>query len=168
MERDVFGRLLAIGIENKIDIETCLSFPLAPIPPALSQYNGDMHQTPKSKLALSLKSMTEFSSLINEDVYLIDCFHFLRTIGTIPQSYGKISEYIFKKICSTTAKEIHFVGNVYRSPSIKDCEQEINTPYQITGESQNRDNNFGKSLSNANFKKALMKFSSEHWIYLFQ
>lgn len=34
MERDIFGRLLAINIDKQINIEHCLTFPLAPMPPA--------------------------------------------------------------------------------------------------------------------------------------
>lgn len=149
MERDIFGRLLALSLKHQIDIDTCLSFPLAPLPPALSQYNGDMFQTPKSKLATALKNhitITENPENINEDVYLIDGFHLLRTMGTVPQMYGKISGHILQKICNTTAKEIHLIFDIYKTPSIKDperCKRRTqNTPYQIFGETQSRDTNF--------------------------
>ncbi|CAG4994332.1 unnamed protein product [Parnassius apollo] len=41
MERDIFGRLLVIAINQKVDIGYCLSFPLAPLPPALFHCSGD-------------------------------------------------------------------------------------------------------------------------------
>lgn len=47
MERDIFGRLLAISLDNKIDMTQCLSYPLSPAPPALVQCTGEMHKTDK-------------------------------------------------------------------------------------------------------------------------
>lgn len=44
-ERDIFGRLLAINLEKKINVEYCLTFPLAPIPPAFFSCTGDMLKT---------------------------------------------------------------------------------------------------------------------------
>lgn len=67
MERDVFGRLLAIGLKKKIDVEYCLTFPLAPAPPALFQCSGEMFKTTKSTLADYLKSQIKLSNRYRRD-----------------------------------------------------------------------------------------------------
>lgn len=170
MERDIFGRLLSLSLEHRIDIETCLSFALAPIPPALPQYNGDMIKTAKSKPATALKNHLKSANsaeTFEKDIYVIDGFHFLRTLGNILQNYGKISEIILRKICNTTAREIHLIFDRYHSPSIKDMEHEKrgiqNIPYQISGHTQSRYTNFMKSLNNDCFKEALIQFLAQHW-----
>lgn len=123
MESDVFGRLLAITLEKEVDIVACLSYPLPPAPPALCQYNGDMHKTDKSMLAKVLKSSVDSVPPVNVDIDIIDGFYFLYTIGaSLPQSFEKVSETILVKICNTGASEIHIVFDRYFSPSIKDYE----------------------------------------------
>lgn len=52
MDRNVFGRLLAIMLDKKEDMEIFLSYSLAPAPPALVQCNGDMHKTQKAALKI--------------------------------------------------------------------------------------------------------------------
>ena len=78
MERDVFGRLLAIAVQKIENIENCLKYRLYPAPPSLCQYNGDMHKADKSKLAKIVKSkISQSQSLVDIDVDVIDGFHFL-------------------------------------------------------------------------------------------
>ena len=55
MERDIFGRLLASSIDKEINIEHCLTFPLASLPPALLSCTAEMLKTNKSALAKILK-----------------------------------------------------------------------------------------------------------------
>lgn len=42
IEKDMFGLMLALSVKNHVAIDTCMSFPLAPVPPSLFHYNGDM------------------------------------------------------------------------------------------------------------------------------
>lgn len=74
MERDIFGRLLAISIKKKINLEHCLTFRLAPMPPALFSYTGEMLKIPKSTFANNLKSQMEMVEPTNINVEIIDGF----------------------------------------------------------------------------------------------
>lgn len=167
MERDVFGRLLAISINKKIKIESCLTYPLAPMPPALFSSSGEMFKTQKSVLAKTLKSRTEMVEPTNIDVEIIDGFYFLHQIGSsLPQTFEKIAESIIIKLCSTNATEIHIIFDRYFSPSIKDAErkgrQEFDIPYNITGPQQKRPNDFLQNLQKYRFKDALVQFLANY------
>ena len=71
MERDIFGRLLAISIDKKINIEHCLTFPLTPMPSALFSCTGEiMLKIDKSALAEILKSEVEMVEPAHIDVKL--------------------------------------------------------------------------------------------------
>ncbi|KAH9635594.1 hypothetical protein HF086_012263 [Spodoptera exigua] len=168
MERDVFGRLLAISLNKKINFEYCLTFPLAPLPPALFSCTGEMLKTTKSTLAKILKPKTEMVQPTHINVEIIDGFYYLHLIGSsIAQTFDKIAESILIKICSTNATEIHLIFDRYLSPSIKDSEREsrkeFNIPYNISGPQQTRPKNFLQSLKNYRFKEALVQFLADYW-----
>lgn len=168
MERDIFGRLLAIALDKKIDMAQCLSYPLSPAPPALAGCTGEMHKTDKSALTKVIRGSTEYSPPSRVDVDVIDGFYFLYHLGpSIPQTFDKIAELILSKICNTTASAIHIIFDQYFIPSIKDTERsnrhEIDVPYTISGPSQKRPSDFYKSLKNIKFKEALITFISEYW-----
>lgn len=169
MERDIFGRLLAIALEKKVDMEYCLTFPLAPAPPALFDCSGEMYKTDKSALAKILKSHIDVSSPPTQvNVEIIDGFYYLHLLGSrMPQSFEKISETILIKLCFSKADEIHLVFDRHITPSIKDCERRdreaFDIPYTINGPSQTRPSDFLKSLKNFRFKQALVEILSDHW-----
>ncbi|CAH2109151.1 unnamed protein product [Euphydryas editha] len=168
MERDIFGRLLAIGIKKDIDIEYCLSYPLAPAPPALFQCSGEMFKSVKSTLADYLKSQIILTHPTQIDMEVIDGFYFLYLVGnSMPQTFGQIAQSILIKLCATSAREIHIIFDRYLTPSIKHCErknrEEINIPYTIHGPLQPRPTNFSESLKNFHFKEALVKFLADFW-----
>ncbi|GBP29533.1 hypothetical protein EVAR_93330_1 [Eumeta japonica] len=125
MERDIFGRLLAIAIKQKVNIGYCLSFPLAPIPPALFSCSGDMLKTDKSTLSKQLTSQIDSENPDKVDIEIIDGFYYMYQIGaTLPQTFGKLAELILIKLCAKKAKEVHIVFDRYLKPSIKDCERQ--------------------------------------------
>lgn len=143
MERDIFGRLLAISINKKINLEHCLTFSLAPMPPALFSCAGEMLKTAKSTLAKTLKSETKMVEPTNINVEIIDGFYYLHLIGSsMPQTFEKIAESILIKICATDASEIYLIFDRYLSPSIKDSERqsrkEFDIPYKISGPQANQ------------------------------
>ena len=168
MERDIFGRLLAIAIDKKVDIEYCLSYPLAPVPPALFHCTGHMFKTDKSTLSKQLKSKIEPANPGQIDIDIIDVFYYMYHIGsTLPQTFGKLALSILIKLCSTNAHEVHIIFDRYLTLSIKDCErqnrEEIDIPYTINGPLQPRPRDFSASLKNYHFKEALVKFLADHW-----
>lgn len=97
-----------------------------------------MLKTDKSTLAKILKSEVKMIEPIQIDVEIIDGFYFLHLTGSsMPQTFDKIAESVLIKLCSTNASEVHIIFDRYLSSSIKDserqCRQEFNIPYRITG-----------------------------------
>ncbi|XP_053595581.1 uncharacterized protein LOC103568398 isoform X1 [Microplitis demolitor] len=168
LERDIFGRLLAVSIQKKINIEYCLTFPLAPMPPDLFSCDGGMFKTDKSALTKLLKSDTQIIQPTQINVQIIDGFYYLYQIGaSLPQTFDKIAESILIKLCSTNAADIHLVFDRYITPSIKDLErqsrQEFDITFNVSGPQQTRPSDFLKSLKNFRFKEALVHFLSNYW-----
>lgn len=138
-------------------MEVCLSYPLSPFPPALTYPTGEMYKLVKAILA---KKLT-FSVPNHIDIDIINGFHLLHNLGSsVTQTFGKISEFILKKICNTSASEMLMIFNRYLTPSIKDIERlkrlKEEVPYAITCPSQSRPTDFNKSLTNTKFKEALV------------
>ncbi|CAH1102151.1 unnamed protein product [Psylliodes chrysocephalus] len=101
-------------------------------------------------------------------IEIIDGFYFLNVLGpSFPQTFGKISEHVLRKICGKDALEIHLVFDRYLSPSIKDAErhnrQEVDIPFSIVGPLRKRQLDFNKSLKNFRFKEALVEFFVQYW-----
>ena len=59
MQRDLFGRLLGVAGDQKLDLGEVLRFPLTPMPLSLCHVDGSMHKTHKSALLKSLESQIE-------------------------------------------------------------------------------------------------------------
>ena len=53
--RDLFGSILNISLEKKIDMGEVLSYPLTSIPLSLSHADGSIHKTPKSAILIHLE-----------------------------------------------------------------------------------------------------------------
>ena len=84
----------------------------------------------------------------------------------MPLRLGDIAELLLKNICSTPAKEVHFVCDSYVK-SIKNVEQlargETEGSFNITGGDQFRPKDFRFALKSSSFKTALLKFLLEEW-----
>ncbi|CAH1101783.1 unnamed protein product [Psylliodes chrysocephalus] len=168
MERDIFGCLLKIAIEKKVDMERCFRFPLVPVPLALFPIDGEMCKTDKSTLAKKLMSRVEQTLPPFVDVEIIDGFYLLHQMGAVvPLEFGRIAEKILIKVCASASSEIHLIFDVHISPSIKDCgrinRNECNTPISITGPLQKRHGDFQQNLKNFKFKQGLVVFLCDHW-----
>lgn len=74
MQRDLFGRLLAISVEQQIDLEKVLSYPLTPLLLALCHLDGKHCKTDKSALMKALERSINSEPPAYTDVVLIDGF----------------------------------------------------------------------------------------------
>lgn len=167
MQRDVFGRLLYASVENKIDIEKALSYPLALVPFSLCHTNGSICKTPKSVIINELlEYQTEIENPPEADIHLIDGFYLLHTLKNVPNSYGKISKHILK-ILTYNKKEVHIIFDKYKKPSIKDFEHDLrgeeDTQYDVIRRDNNRPADFCKLLRSSNFKEKFVEFLIEDW-----
>ena len=50
MMRDLFGSILFLALQKKVDMEAVLKYPLTPVPLSLCHADGTLHKTPRTKL----------------------------------------------------------------------------------------------------------------------
>ena len=56
VQRNLFGRLLALSLDMNIDLEKVLSYPITLIPMSLCHADGSIYKTPKSTLISLLET----------------------------------------------------------------------------------------------------------------
>ena len=165
--RDIFGSILYLSVQKKIDIAKVLKYPLTPVPLSLSHVDGTMQKTPKSALMAHLEARIKSTPPTSIDVTVIDAMFFLHLHTNLPISFGGVSTYLLKRILDCTSNIIHFVSDKYITPSVKDCERieraSDSTSYQITGASQKRPSNWLVALRNSKFKESLIEFLMKSW-----
>ncbi|XP_071577048.1 uncharacterized protein [Temnothorax nylanderi] len=74
IQRDIFGRLLYVSQQNKIDIDKTLCYPLTPIPFSLCHLDGNICKTPKSVLLKELEIHQSCPDLPDPYINVIDGF----------------------------------------------------------------------------------------------
>lgn len=168
MCRDIFGRMLALSLEHKIDIGQVLSYPLTPTPRALCHIDGTLHKTDKSTLLKNLEGRISHNPPPSIDVIIVNGFFLLHTMGEFPRTYGMISRKLLSMLTHYKTTTIHIVFDQYFKPSPKDCEQQRrstnNTPtYTIIGSDQDRPPQFLEALRSDDFKEKLVRFFISHW-----
>ena len=170
MMRDLFGSILVVSMQRKIDMAQLLTYPLTPVPLSLCHTDGTMQKTPKSKLLAELekRAISCMPSFI--DVKIIDAMFFLHLCKEVPESFGALSRFILAKTCAEKGKEIHLVFDKVVKPSIKDAERDKragslarSSSFHISGPSQKRQGNWLKNLRQDEFKTALNKFLVQDW-----
>ncbi|KAI9565233.1 hypothetical protein GHT06_009016 [Daphnia sinensis] len=128
MERDLFGRILAIALEEKVDIRNVLEYPLTSVPLFFSHLDGQMNKTNKAKLFKILEDRVKHQSPTTTiDVTIIDGFFFLHLCHDLPSSFIKSSRHILQRIRAFRTKKIHLIFDRVPSPSIKDRERDKRT-----------------------------------------
>lgn len=164
IQRDVFGRLLYASIENKVDIEQALSFPLAPIAFSPRHSDGNICKTPKSVVIDELLAYQSDINVPDADIHIFDGFYLLHSLKNLPSSYGKVSEQIFK-IVTFNRKETHIIFDKYHNtPSLKDYEHQLRGEEEINFDiktENKRSAEFTKLLRSSNFKKKFVEFLIE-------
>ena len=170
MVRDLFGSILFLALQIKIDIAEVLPFPLTHTPLSLSHVDGTMLKTQKNKVMEELESRI-FSEKPNRvDVTIIDAMFFLHLWKDVTATFGTIARFLLIKAFAQKGKNMHPVFDKVISPSIKDCErdsrsgyEERGSQYQITGPNQRRPSNWLNSLRFDQFKVAINSFLVSVW-----
>ena len=169
MVRDIFGSILYLSLQKKVDMAEVLKYPLTPVPLSLSHVDGTMQKTTKASLMKHLESKVVTNNPTRVDCTIIDAMFFLHLQFDLPTTFGEISQYLLKKICQTKSDTIHFVFDKTVSPSIKDCERDkrmINgrtSLYHIAGPGQKRPSSWMEALRNDQFKESLVDFLVQSW-----
>ncbi|XP_036339749.1 uncharacterized protein LOC118749071 [Rhagoletis pomonella] len=163
IQRDLFGRMLGISMNHKLDVLRILSYPITPVPLALCHLDGVIYKTAKSALAKCLEAKIDHNPLRYSDVYLIDGFFILHAMKEVPKRFGNISKRFLQMITKYPANRMDVIFDQYWLPSIKDSERQLRKEaplinYSITGPDQTRPTDFAKELKNTNFKESLIHF----------
>jgi hypothetical protein len=127
-----------------------------------------MLKTPKVKLMKYLEDKVIPDNLTNVQVTIVDALFYLHLQSNLPQTFGQLSQYLFRGLCALEGDEIHMVFDKTISPSIKDSERDARAgcrsrEFEITGKSQKRPDEWLKSLRNDSFKNSLVEFLVQSW-----
>lgn len=78
LQRDLFGRLLALFLDTSIDLEKVLCFPITPMPLSLCHIDGSLNRTDKSVLIHELEKQVEDMEQPppQTDLVIVDGFFF--------------------------------------------------------------------------------------------
>ena len=120
MVRDLFGSILFLALQRKIDMAEVLSFPLTPTPLSLSHADGTMLKTQKSKLMEELESRISSEKPNHVDVIIIDAMFFLHLWKNLPATFGSIARFLLIKTFAQKGNKIHLAFDKFVSPSVKD------------------------------------------------
>ena len=122
LTRNLFGSILCLSMQQKIDMAEVLKSPLTPVPLCLSHVDGSINSTPKSNLLNYIDSqfVTDPPSLM--DATIIDAAFFLRLQINPPDTFGGIAQSILSQIMGCSGNVIHFVADKWLTPSTKDIE----------------------------------------------
>lgn len=178
VERNVIAEVLRIAIDKNIDLDYLFSFPLTNVPHSLSHIDGTPNLiSNKTDILLILENQVKqmrtgtVNDAISGDVEIIDGFGFLESLGDAPLKYGGFAEFVLKKICNTSAYEIHIIFAKY-SPEQHirnyECFKKFelfddDTIYKINGPNQERQSALSKCLCSNNFRHQIVTFFLQHW-----
>lgn len=169
MQRDLFGRLLGVSMDQKLDLEKVLTYPLTPVPLSLCHLDETICKTDKSVLLKSLEGKIKTIAPSHIDIVIVDGFFILHTLKELPKTFGNISKKILQTFTKYSSHRIDIIFDRYFSPSIKDNEHILRSgnveqrQYHISGPNQVRPASFEVELKNNSFKEALISFLISHW-----
>ena len=123
MERELFGSILFLALQRKIDVGEVLKYPLTPIPLSLCHVDGTLQKTQKSKLT-DLEGFIVHTEPRTINIIIVDAMFFPHLINDPPTTFGDISTFILRRICRLERDQIHLVFDKVVKPSIKDCERD--------------------------------------------
>lgn len=168
MQRDLFGQLFSLSLQETLNIDRVLAYPLTPVPLALCHMDGTICKTDKSTLMKILQKEIDCNPPNTCDVIIYDGFFIMHAIRDVPLSFSKISQKLMQVFTTSSAKTVIITFDRYLFPSIKDNEHSLRNRvrgqrFQINGPDQIRPSNFSEALKNIYFKEALIEFLIEDW-----
>lgn len=171
LERDLVSKILLLSLDNKIDLQLVLNYPLTPVPLSLCNLDGTIVKTNKAALLSILQSFdTDPEDPPFIDAIIVDGFFFLHLIKDHPTTFEALARFILSRLCALKGKEIHLVFDKIVTPSIKDIERDRRTAtgfrednFVIGGPHQKCPTNFIMALRQDNFKRALVAYLIEEW-----
>ena len=125
VNRDILGRLLSTSLKESktIDFVKALHYPLCEVPLSLTNADGTMRKTNKSKLASMIISNTSTTDISKQQTaYIIDVMAYIRTMVNLPDTYERLAWQFLSGIPKGFSR-IDLVADSYFSISIKNSER---------------------------------------------
>ena len=94
--RDLFGSILCLSMQQKIDMAEVLKYPLTPVPLCLSHVDGSVNSTPKSNLLNYIDSQFVTVPPSSIDATIIDATFLLCLQINTPDTFGRIARSVFE------------------------------------------------------------------------
>ena len=171
-DRSLFGRIIILGQNRKIEVRELLHYSLGPLPWALATPEGFPRKTNKATLATYLqKDIHLADSLPRNSTTIIDGMSLVQklNIGGGQTTYGMVASSLLSMALheGSQSKRIDVVFDTYRQISIKNAERTMRgevhgvqvahiSAYQLVKQ-------WRKFLCEVKNKTSLIKFLSEEW-----
>ena len=124
MVRGLFGSVLFLSLQRKVDMAEVFYYPLTPVPLSLCYTDGTILKSPKAKLLTELESRVKSEAPTKIDAAVVDGMFFLHLLVDPPKTFKQIAIYLLRKMFNSfNCKNIHLVFDKVVSPSIKDLER---------------------------------------------
>ena len=160
--RDIFGRLLFLSFQQKIDVSTVIQYPLVPEPPCFTHPNGALRDNPKSNVYKVLKGMVNTEAPQNSNAVIADGI-FLIQSNPRCLNYSIFVQKIVSSVLKLTQHRADLYFAVYESPSIKDTKrkergnEESDRAFSV-GPKTKMETDMHDSLRLSCFKKEWLRF----------
>ena len=107
--RDLFGSLLTLSMEKKINMDEVMTYPLTPVPLSLCHVDGTMVKSLKSALLHHLESkvLTSDPSSVYITIIHVTCFMHLHI--NLPTTLDGVARYLLSQIMRFDGKIVPFV-----------------------------------------------------------
>ena len=169
MVRDLFGSVLFLSIQRKVDMEEVFCYPLTSVPLSLCYTDGTILKSPKAKLLTELESRVKSEAPTKIDAAVVNKMFFLHLLVDLPKTFKQIAIYLLRKMFNSfNCKNIHLVFDKVVSPSIKDLERSTWSStrqdlFTITGPAQTRPIDWEAALEMDSFKTSFVEFLVSYW-----
>lgn len=171
-EKFIIGRLLSMAIEKKVDLNSILKFPLTNVPYSLAQFDGTLniyHSNKDVSTFFEMEKNCIHKNDLNITIDVINGTDFLLSLNDAPNTYGKLALLILRRLCESTAHEIHifFEGENTRIRNYEEYKKQQmyndDSIFEITGFNQERASSLKKSLLKPAFRNTLVEFILKTW-----
>lgn len=162
-ERNVFGQLILLSIQDKLCMEKVMSYPLGPVPWSLATADDAPVKTDKAKLLHKLEGHI-VCTRPDSAVYVTDGNAMFQALTQIPDTFGELAERIFVNLPYAT--RVDFVTDTYQEESIKNIERDprgTSQEFLVRGPLTRVPREFKKSLCNSFNKKQLITLILKEW-----
>ena len=120
--RDIFGRLLFLSFQQKIDVSMVFQYLLVPDPPCFTHPDGALQDNPKSNIYKVLKGMVNTEAPQNSNKVIADGMFLIQSTPRC-LNYSIFVTKTVSSVLKLTQHRADLCFDVYESPSMKDTKR---------------------------------------------